>query len=53
MSLPNSNGYIWADLSTNGTTGTSLLIIPDHKEVSLTVDLFSYPNHVLGAGDRA
>jgi hypothetical protein len=50
---PNSYRHIWTDLSTEGATRAGIIAIPDHKEVSLSVDLLSSPDQVLGARDRA
>jgi len=50
---PDSNSDIRTDLSTDCATGTYLIVFPDHKEVSLPVDLFSHPNQFLRARDRA
>jgi hypothetical protein len=50
---PNSYRHIRTDLSTEGATRAGLIAIPDHKEVSLSVDLLSNPDQVLGARDRA
>jgi hypothetical protein len=50
---PNPYRHIRTDLSTEGATRAGLIAIPDHKEVSLSVDLLSNPDQVLGTRDRA
>jgi hypothetical protein len=50
---PNSYRHIRTDLSTESATRAGLIAIPDHKEVSLSVDLLSNPDQVLGTRDRA
>jgi hypothetical protein len=50
---PNSDSDIRTDFSTDGTAGTYLIVFPNHKEVSLPVDLFAHPNQFLRARDRA
>jgi len=49
---PHTNCNIRANLTTEGTPRASLVIIPNHKEVSLTVNLLSNPNQFFGARDR-
>jgi hypothetical protein len=50
---PDLNGYIRTDLSTDCTACAGAIIIPDHIEVSLTVDFLSDPDLLLRAGDSA
>jgi hypothetical protein len=50
---PDLNGYIRTDLSADGTTCAGAIIIPDHIEIPLTVDLFSDPDLLLRARDGA
>ena len=50
---PDSNCDIRTDFSTDCATGTSPVVFPNNKEVSLPVDLFSQPDQFLRARDRA
>jgi hypothetical protein len=49
---PNSNGYIRADLSTDGATRACIIILTNDKEISLAINLLSNPNQLFGTGDR-
>jgi hypothetical protein len=53
QSFPHPDGYVRAHLSAKGTSGTGLFIVPAGVEESLTIHLFSDPNQLLRAGDRA
>ncbi len=45
---PNSNRYIWTDLTAEGATRAGLMIITNDKEIPLTVYFFSHPDQLLG-----
>jgi hypothetical protein len=45
---PNSNRYIWTDLSADSATRAGLIIITNDKEIPLMVYFFSYPDQLLG-----
>ncbi len=51
--LPDSNGYVRTNFCTKGTTRAGTIIVPDHKEISLTVDLSPQLEQLLRAGDGA
>jgi hypothetical protein len=50
---PDSNRDIRTDFSTDCATGTSPVVFPDDEEISLPIDLLSYPNQFLRARNRA
>jgi hypothetical protein len=50
---PDSNRDIRTDFSTDCAAGTSPVVFPDDEEISLPIDLLSYPNQFLRARNRA
>jgi hypothetical protein len=42
------NRYIWTDLSADGATRASFVVIANDKEIPLTVYFFSDPDQLLG-----
>jgi hypothetical protein len=50
---PHPDGNVRAHFSAKGASGTGLFIVPAGVEKSLTIHLFSDPNQLLRAGDRA
>jgi hypothetical protein len=51
--LPDPNGYIRTNLSANGATGAGTIVVPDYKEIALTVDFLSDPDQLLRTGNGA
>lgn len=51
--LPYLDGNIRTDLCADRTARAGAVIVPDHKKISLAIDLLSDPDRFLRAGDGA